>query len=118
MGAHSAPRASGVAARRALTAVLVGAALVVSTIAITGVPAAFVDALAPPGVITCADLATQADAQALLDADPTEPHGLDPDRDGRACDELYGDDVIVPPSDDPVTVVEHGEPDESDVTAK
>ena len=33
----------------------------------------------------CADFASQAGAQAVLRADPADPHGLDPDRDGVAC---------------------------------
>lgn len=39
----------------------------------------------------CTHFATQADAQAVLKADPTDPNDLDPDGDGRACLELVRD---------------------------
>jgi hypothetical protein len=38
--------------------------------------------------LTCADFATQADAQAVYDRNPSDPDNLDPDHNGRACDEL------------------------------
>lgn len=34
----------------------------------------------------CADFASQAQAQAVLRADPSDPNGLDADRDGIACE--------------------------------
>ncbi len=34
----------------------------------------------------CADFASQAQAQAVLRADPTDPNRLDTDRDGVACE--------------------------------
>jgi hypothetical protein len=34
----------------------------------------------------CPDFASQADAQAVLRADPTDPNELDRDRDGIACE--------------------------------
>lgn len=34
----------------------------------------------------CADFSSQADAQAVLRADPTDPNGLDRDVDGIACE--------------------------------
>jgi hypothetical protein len=34
----------------------------------------------------CADFASQARAQAVLRADPTDPNHLDADRDGIACE--------------------------------
>lgn len=34
----------------------------------------------------CADFVSQADAQAVLRADPTDPNELDRDRDGIACE--------------------------------
>jgi hypothetical protein len=40
---------------------------------------------ASDGAATCADL-SQEDAQALLDEDPSDPQGLDPDGDGIACE--------------------------------
>jgi hypothetical protein len=36
--------------------------------------------------LTCSDFAGQAEAQAALDADPTDPYGLDLDLDGVACE--------------------------------
>lgn len=37
--------------------------------------------------IDCDDFGSQADAQAALRADPSDPDGLDHDRDGIACEE-------------------------------
>src|SRR5215207_8911841 len=42
------------------------------------------------GDLDCADFATQAEAQAEFNADPTDPNGLDADDDGKACEELAG----------------------------
>ena len=38
--------------------------------------------------LDCADFATQEEAQAAVDADPSDPNGLDADSDGFACEEL------------------------------
>lgn len=38
--------------------------------------------------LDCADFDTQAEAQAELEADPSDPHGLDADNDGVACELL------------------------------
>jgi hypothetical protein len=38
----------------------------------------------------CADFATQPEAQAVLDADRSDPNGLDDDHDGTACESLPG----------------------------
>jgi hypothetical protein len=38
------------------------------------------------GDLSCGDFATQADAQAAFDADPSDPYGLDLDLDGVACE--------------------------------
>lgn len=38
--------------------------------------------------LNCADFETQEEAQAVLDADPSDPHGLDADKDGVACESL------------------------------
>jgi len=40
----------------------------------------------------CEDFATQADAQACLDADATDPFGLDGDEDGLACEDEFAVD--------------------------
>lgn len=42
----------------------------------------------PEGDLDCADFATQEEAQAVLDADPSDPHGLDGEGDGIACESL------------------------------
>ena len=36
----------------------------------------------------CADFATQAEAQAVLDVDSSDPNRLDADNDGEACEDL------------------------------
>lgn len=38
--------------------------------------------------LNCDDFNTQEEAQAELDADPSDPHGLDRDNDGIACEDL------------------------------
>src|SRR5215208_950144 len=40
--------------------------------------------------LDCADFATQQEAQTELARDPTDPHNLDADDDGVACEELSG----------------------------
>ena len=42
----------------------------------------------PQGDLDCSDFATQAEAQAVLDADPSDPHGLDGEGDGVPCESL------------------------------
>lgn len=42
----------------------------------------------PADELNCDDFATQADAQAVLDADPSDPNRLDEDGDGIACEGL------------------------------
>ncbi len=39
------------------------------------------------GDLDCADFASQAEAQATFNADPSDPNGLDADGDGIACEE-------------------------------
>ncbi|MCE3551274.1 excalibur calcium-binding domain-containing protein [Pseudonocardia sp. RS11V-5] len=39
----------------------------------------------------CPDFATQAEAQAALDADPSDPERLDADNDGIACESQFGE---------------------------
>ena len=43
---------------------------------------------APTDVVDCDDFATQPEAQAELDRDPTDPNRLDGDGDGVACEDL------------------------------
>ncbi len=40
------------------------------------------------GDLDCADFSSQAEAQATLENDPNDPHGLDADGDGEACESL------------------------------
>jgi LPXTG-motif cell wall-anchored protein len=40
--------------------------------------------------LDCADFATQEEAQAELERDPSDPHGLDAGDDGIACEDLVG----------------------------
>jgi micrococcal nuclease len=40
------------------------------------------------GTYDCSDFATQEEAQAVFDADPSDPNGLDSDGDGVVCEEL------------------------------
>ena len=48
------------------------------------------DAAAPQNKdLSCADFTSQAEVQAALDADPSDPNGLDADGDGVACNELF-----------------------------
>lgn len=44
--------------------------------------------------LNCEDFDTQEEAQAEYDSDPSDPHGLDADNDGIACEDLPsgGDD--------------------------
>lgn len=42
----------------------------------------------PTGDLDCADFATQEETQATLDADPSDPHGLDGEGDGVPCESL------------------------------
>ena len=44
-----------------------------------------------PVDLDCADFATQAQAQAVLDADRSDPHRLDADHDGYACETKFGE---------------------------
>ena len=51
--------------------------------------------------LDCADFATQADAQAVLVANPSDPNSLDEDDDGQACEDFtYGTSgqVATPPA--------------------
>ncbi|GAA2775177.1 excalibur calcium-binding domain-containing protein [Kitasatospora cinereorecta] len=43
---------------------------------------------AQTGDLDCANFATQEEAQAVLNADPSDPNNLDADHDGIACEDL------------------------------
>src|SRR5215210_943423 len=51
------------------------------------------------GDLDCADFATQEDAQAVLDADPSDPNGLDSEGDGVACEGLPSSGAAAPPAE-------------------
>lgn len=52
---------------------------------------------APGGAdLDCSDFATQEEAQAVLNADPSDPNGLDAEGDGIACETLPSGGVAVP----------------------
>lgn len=54
--------------------------------------------------LNCADFATQEEAQAVFDADPSDPNQLDDDDDGIACEVLdSGVDNLNAPEDDAAT---------------
>ena len=43
--------------------------------------------------LNCEDFSSQSDAQAELDEDSSDPHNLDADNDGRACEDSFGESV-------------------------
>jgi hypothetical protein len=54
---------------------------------LAGTPISSAEVMRPEGEdATCSDFADQAAAQTALDADPRDPHGLDLDLDGIACE--------------------------------
>lgn len=52
------------------------------------------------GDLDCSDFATQQEAQSVLNADPSDPNGLDAEGDGIACESL-GSDSSTPPAPQP-----------------
>lgn len=72
------------------------------------------------GGFNCVDFASQAEAQAFFNADPSDPEGLDADSDGLACEDAglptggtsgtTDDDVAVqtPIAEDDSTLLESG----------
>jgi hypothetical protein len=49
--------------------------------------------------LNCDDFPSQEAAQDVLDANPTDPNGLDADHDGEACEEYtYSGQVATPPA--------------------
>ncbi|WP_231873127.1 MULTISPECIES: excalibur calcium-binding domain-containing protein [Kitasatospora] len=67
-----------------LTAATLGAAVLVPVASATSA-----QALAPAAdVKNCSDFKTQPEAQAVLDADRSDPNNLDADHDGIACENL------------------------------
>lgn len=81
--------------------------------------------------LNCEDFNSREEAQATLDADPSDPNGLDADGNGLACDEVFSieaQEQTVPPGAEvaPVTpptgadspVFQPTEPDVADQTAR
>lgn len=58
------------------------AVVAMATFALSALPAL------AQNIYNCDDFATQEEAQAVYDADPSDPHGLDRDNDGIACESL------------------------------
>ncbi|WP_116114945.1 excalibur calcium-binding domain-containing protein [Amycolatopsis ruanii] len=58
---------------------------------VTQAPPVVTSTKAAPADLDCADFATQAQAQAVLDADRSDPHRLDADHDGIACETRFGE---------------------------
>jgi hypothetical protein len=73
---------------RTLAALALALALTTLPVAAQETPPAFDPApyLGQGDAYNCADFASQADAQAVLRADPSDPNGLDRDKDGIACE--------------------------------
>lgn len=67
--------------RAALTAASVSVATAALFVGISGTAVAAQD-------LDCSNFATQEEAQAVLDSDPSDPHRLDADGDGIACESL------------------------------
>jgi hypothetical protein len=74
--------------RSLLAAAALGAALVVLPAAAQDAPPAFdpLPFIGSGNAYNCPDFASQADAQAVLRADPSDPNRLDADVDGIACE--------------------------------
>ena len=65
--------------------------------------------------LDCDDYGSQTEAQAALEADPTDPNVLDEDNDGEACETFdYGDDTgrASPAPDAPSEQYDGGDSDE------
>jgi len=83
---------------------MTAAVLAALTIAVFGGGAG---AAAQSGDLNCSDFATQADAQAELSRDPSDPNGLDRDNDGIACEGLpagAGAPAVTGDGEDPMPV--------------
>lgn len=107
--------------RRTGTAVATLAAAGIAVLSLAGTAAAAAPD-APAAVqqaqdVDCADL-SRAEAQALLNADPSDPHRLDRDDDGLACEDgdavsspATGPDDAPTPTDEPDQASSTDEPD-------
>jgi hypothetical protein len=82
---------------------LIAAVVIAATVAAGWLPAAAQVPVFDPGpyigqgdAFNCPHFASQADAQAVLRADATDPNGLDADKDGIACESNVGPKDLVP----------------------
>lgn len=86
--------------------------------ALTPAVVVLVIALAPAVVaqddLNCDDFDTQEEAQQQLDEDPSDPHGLDTDGDGVACEDLPSDDSAADDGDDSADGTSEDTADEDD----
>jgi len=64
--------------------------LVVALLAMVGVVSLGTSPAAAQNLYNCADFSSQEQAQAVLDADPSDPNYLDADHDGYACETFFG----------------------------
>src|SRR5688500_8165230 len=62
------------------------------------------EARAAAGDLSCSDFTSQAEAQAAFDADPSDPHGLDLDLDGVACEIPFAAPTTTLPAASPTTL--------------
>ncbi len=69
---------------RTLTSLIAGAALLALLMGCPAEP----DPVAPGADLNCSDFDTQDEAQEALKDDLTDPHGLDRDANGLACESL------------------------------
>lgn len=74
-------------------------------------PVALADHRSPPVGLDCVDYDSQADAQAALREDPSDPNVLDEDHDGIACED-FDYPTSSPRDEDPVPVTDTGNNDE------
>ena len=75
------------------------------------------DDATPQDRFDCEDFTSPARPQRILDRDPSDPHGLDANQNGEACEEFFADDVsqdapsrLPEPDQDPETLDVAGRP--------
>lgn len=97
---------------RSLTSAAAGGLLIAGSVVLAGPASAQND-------LNCSDFDTQAEAQAVLDDDPSDPNGLDRDDDGIACESLPGGGSEGMPAPEPGAdpVAEGGDEDEDQMVA-
>jgi hypothetical protein len=68
------------------------------------------------GDLDCADFSTQEEAQAEFDSDPSDPHNLDADDDGIACEELDSSGTVTDGTGGETTTAEAATADDANRT--